>query len=101
MKYKAIPEEQRILVLPVEGPEMVGHIIIPESVRKDNGKPKTGHVVEVGEGSKDRPMKYHKGQLVVFSQYSGSEIELDLGDGPNTYIIMQQMDVWMKLEEIE
>jgi co-chaperonin GroES (HSP10) len=97
-KYIFEPAEQRVLVLPEEPEDRIGMIYVPDSIKKD--KPQIGKIVEAGEGSKDHPMKYYAGQLVMFSQYAGSEVEMDLGNGKKTYFVMNQMDIWGSLTEL-
>jgi chaperonin GroES len=98
MKYNFEPAEQRVLVLPHKQDEKIGRIIIPDSAKTD--KPNIGSIVRVGTGSKDYPMKYQVGQDVVFSTYSGTPLELDMGEGLKTYLIMNQLDIWGKLREV-
>lgn len=97
-RYDFEPAEQRVLVLPEEPEDRVGLIYVPPTVQKD--APRLGRVVAVGLGCKDNPMKYHVGQLVMFSQYAGSEMEMDRGDGKKTYSVMNQMDIWGVLTPI-
>jgi len=97
-KFNVEPAEQRVLILPDIEPDKIGHIWVPDTTKKET--PKMGTVIKTGRGSIDHPMEYLMGQKVVFSTYSGSEIELDLGDGLKIYLIMNQMDIWMKVTEI-
>lgn len=93
-KIEFIPEQQRILVLAdntVERKTSTG-IILPSTTQVE--KPGFGTVIEVGSGTKDIPMRYEKGQRVMFSNYAGIEIELDYpGYGIRTFKVMNQMDV--------
>jgi len=100
-KVNAIPAKQRVILLPDEPEKMMGKIIIPSSVEKDT--PKIGTLVRVGKGEKDIPMEYRVGQRVMISKYSGIEIELNLIDteGPKNYLVMNQMDIMMVIEEVE
>jgi co-chaperonin GroES (HSP10) len=98
-KYIMKPAEQRVLVLPEEEGDRIGLIFIPSTVQKD--VPKLGTVIAVGEGNIDIPMKYYPGQLVMFSQYAGSDLKVDLGDGEKTYSIMNQIDIWGTLTPLE
>lgn len=93
------PDEQRIIVLADKAPEKIGSIIVPDTSRKD--KPGRGTVKVVGRGDAERPMKYGPGDRVVFSLYSGTEIELDFEGTKETYLIMNQADIWGKLKEKE
>ena len=99
-KIDAIPAKQRVIMLPDTNPEKVGRIFIPSSSERE--APKTGTLVRVGKGEMDRPMEYKPGQRVMVSKYSGIEIELNLieADGPKTYLVMDQMDIMMVIEEV-
>lgn len=93
------PDVQRIIVLPEEAPEKIGSIIVPDSSRKE--KPGRGIVKLVGKGEADRPMKYQPGERVIYSLYSGTEVDLTFEGEPKTYLIMNQADVWGKIKNIE
>lgn len=101
-KFRFIPEDQRVLVLPEkkeEGKTKSG-IIIPTQVTED--MPLIGQVIAVGRGDADRPMRFNVGDTIVTSSYSGVEVELNLeGAGFNTYKVMNQMDIMGKLKKVE
>ena len=67
-------------------------IFLPESAKD---KPKRGKVVSVGAGilNKDTgdymPFTVKKGDTVIFSSYSGTEIKIDSDD----YLIMTEDDI--------
>ena len=97
--YKFVPAEQRVLVLPDEGSETrtASGIIIPGTAKE--GKAYMGRVICVGNGSADHPMSYVKGQKVVYSEYAGSSLTLDLVEGKETFQatefkLMNQNDIW-------
>ena len=90
-KVSFLPAEQRVLILPDSAPEKIGHIILPSGHSTD--KSKIGTVVVVGNGNVDNPMRYRVGQKVMFSQYAGVEVDLNLGDGEITYLLMNQIDI--------
>ena len=100
-KINAIPAKQRVIFLPDTNPEKVGNIYIPTSAERET--PRIGTLVRVGKGEKDVPMEYLVGQRVVVSKDSGIDIELNLlgTDGPKTYLVMNQMDIMMIIEEVE
>ena len=93
-KVKFIPESQRLLVLPDEKQDIRTRsgIIIPGKTEDD--KPSTGVVIVAGTGEKDRPMKYKNGDVVLYSNYAGIEVNLDLtGEGVKEYKVMNQLDI--------
>ena len=106
MKVKIRPAETRVLVLPDEQGEMKtkGGLIIPPDAKEE--KAKMGVIVAVGKGNADNPMLYSVGQRVIFSQYAGSPLLLDLVANGQEYTatefkIMNQMDIWGTIEEVK
>ena len=67
-------------------------IFLPESAK---GKPKQGKVVATGDGILNRdtgeriPFSVKKGDAVIFSSYSGTEIKIDSQE----YLIMTEEDI--------
>ncbi len=94
---KVRPLHDRILVRRIEEEEKTkGGLIIPDTAKE---KPQEGKVIAVGKGrvsedGKLRPLDLHKGDRVLFSKYSGSEIELE-GD---EHLIIREDDVLAVLE---
>ena len=94
---KLRPLHDRILVRRIEEEEKTkGGLIIPDTAKE---KPMEGRVIAVGEGkvSEDgtlRPLDVHKGDRVLFSKYSGTEIQLE-GD---EHLIIGEDDVLAVLE---
>ena len=94
---KVRPLHDRILVRRIEEEEKTkGGLIIPDTAKE---KPMEGKVIAVGEGrvSEDgtlRPLDLHKGDRVLFSKYSGTEIQLE-GD---EHLIIREDDVLAVLE---
>ncbi len=94
---KMRPLHDRILVRRIEEEEKTkGGLIIPDTAKE---KPMEGKVIAVGEGrvSEDgtlRPLEVHKGDRVLFSKYSGTEIQLE-GD---EHLIIREDDVLAVLE---
>ena len=75
MSVKVTPLHDRVIVKPAEKAEKTaGGIIIPDTAQD---KPQQGEVVAVGNGRKDEPMTVKVGDVVLFGQYGGTEIELD------------------------
>jgi len=96
-----VPDRQRVLVLsdtPEESRTATG-IILPDNLKEN--KPNIGLVVRVGKGEEDIPMRYKVGDKVLYSDYSGVEVEMDLVDkGYHTYRVMNQMDIMGKIVEV-
>ena len=94
---KVRPLHDRLLVKRIEEEEETkGGLIIPDTAKE---KPMEGKVIAVGEGkvSEDgtlRPLDVHKGDRVLFSKYSGTEIQLE-GD---EHLIIREDDVLAVLE---
>ena len=94
---KLRPLHDRILVRRIEGEEKTkGGLIIPDTAKE---KPQEGKVIAVGRGrvaedGKLRLLDVHKGDRVLFSKYSGTEIQvLD-----HEHLIIREDDVLAVLE---
>ena len=89
---KIRPLYDRILVKRIEEKEIKrGGIIIPDTAKE---KPQEGKVIAVGKGrvlddGKVQELTVKKGDKVLFSKYSGTEVKLD-GD---ELIIMKEADI--------
>lgn len=101
-EYKLYPADQRVVVLPhkkEESKTKMG-IILPGTNQEH--RPEIATIVEVGEGRKDHPMEYVVGQIVMFSDYAGIPISINLhGYGHDTYKVMDQADIIGRLKLIE
>ena len=90
MSYK--PLGDRILVKPKESEEKTkSGIVLPDSAKE---KPQEGKVVSVGEGARDDkgkriPMEIKKGDKVLYSKYSGTEVKIDDVE----HLIIKESDV--------
>ena len=76
---KVIPLGDRILIKREQAEKTKGGILLPDSAKE---KPKIGVVLEVGPGKVDEsgkkiPMNVKKGDRVLFSNYSGTEIKVN------------------------
>ena len=93
MSVKLYPLEDRVLVepLPVEEKTASG-IIIPDTAKE---KPTKGVVVAVGPGKKDEPLHVKVGDIVIYSKYSGTEINID----GKKYIILRQSDIYAVMDQ--
>jgi chaperonin GroES len=89
---KLRPLRDRILVRRTEEEKKTkGGLIIPDTAKE---KPQEGKVVAVGEGrvtedGKLRPLAVRKGDRVLFTKYSGTEIEVDSDE----HLIIREDDV--------
>ncbi len=89
---KMRPLQDRILIKRVEEEQKTaGGIIIPDSAKE---KPQEGRVVAVGNGKvgddgKVRPLDVKKGDRILFSKYSGTEVKLD----GEEHMIIREEDV--------
>ena len=94
---KIRPLQDRILVKRIEEEEKTkGGIIIPDSAKE---KPQEGKVIAVGNGKvtddgKTVSLEVQKGDRVLFSKYSGTEVNLE-GD---EHLIIREDDVLAILE---
>jgi len=102
MKQLSInPAEQRVVVLPdkPEEHQTKGGIWVPLTATES--APEIATVVAVGKGDKNDPMLYYPNQRVIYSQYSGVEIKMNLiGHGENTYKVMNQLDIMAVIKEV-
>ena len=89
---KIRPLQDRILVKRIEEEETTkGGIIIPDTAKE---KPQEGKVIAVGKGKVDddgkaHPLDVKKGDRVLFSKYSGTEVNIE-GD---EHLIIREDDV--------
>jgi chaperonin GroES len=89
---KIRPLQDRILVKRIDEEEKTkGGIIIPDTAKE---KPQEGKVIAVGKGKIDDEGKVHpldvkKGDRVLFSKYSGTEVNIE-GD---EHLIIREDDV--------
>ena len=94
---KVRPLHDRILVKRIEEEKKTkGGLIIPDTAKE---KPQEAKVIAVGKGrvSEDgtlRPIDVHKGDRVLFTKYSGAEIQV-AGD---EHLIIREDDVLAVLE---
>jgi len=88
---KIQPIGDRILVKRVESIAKKGGIIIPDTAKE---KPMEAEVVEVGTGKlmkdgKRQPFDVKKGDRVIISKYSGSEITID----DEEYLLIEESNI--------
>ena len=96
MKIK--PLLDRLVVERIEQEsKTAGGIIIPDNAKE---KPKQGKVLAVGPGAKDEngkrnPIDVEAGDIVLFTQWAGSEIKMD----GKEYLVLKESDVIGIIEE--
>ncbi|MFH0873424.1 MAG: co-chaperone GroES [Candidatus Komeilibacteria bacterium] len=91
MKLK--PLGDRVVVKPSAAEEITkSGIILPDTVDKE--KKAEGEIVAIGNGEKVTKLNLSIGQHVVYSQYSGTEFELDKQD----YKILSEEDLLAVIE---
>jgi chaperonin GroES len=89
---KIRPLQDRLLVKRIEEEEKSrGGIIIPDTAKE---KPSEGRVLAVGKGKvsddgKVTPLDVKKGDRILFSKYSGTEVQVD----GEEHIIIREDDV--------
>jgi chaperonin GroES len=89
---KIRPLQDRILVKRIDEEEKTkGGIIIPDTAKE---KPQEGKVIAVGKGKVDEDGKVHrldvkKGDRVLFSKYSGTEVNIEGAE----HLIIREDDV--------
>ncbi|MEE3330185.1 MAG: co-chaperone GroES [Myxococcota bacterium] len=94
---KIRPLHDRIVVKRIEEETTTaGGIIIPDSAKE---KPQEGKIVAVGNGKiaddgKITPLDVKKGDKILFSKYSGSEINVEGAE----HLIMREDDVLAVIE---
>ena len=85
------PLQDRVVVKMTEAEETTKGGIILSAAAKE--KPQVAEIIEVGPGGvvdgKEIKMEVQKGQKVITSKYSGTEVKLD----GEKYIIVRQSDI--------
>ncbi|MBW7866801.1 MAG: co-chaperone GroES [Brumimicrobium sp.] len=82
------PLNDRVLIEPMAAEEKTASGIIIPDTAKD--KPVRGTVVAVGKGKKDEPMTVKEGDIVLYGEYSGTEIKID----GKAFLIMREADIY-------
>lgn len=86
VKFKPLADRVLIESAPAEQKTASG-IIIPDTAKE---KPLKGTVIAVGPGKTDEPMTVKKGDMVLFGQYSGTEINIE----GKTFLVMRESDIY-------
>jgi len=89
---KIRPLGQNVLLRRLEAEEKTkGGIVLPDTAKE---KPKEGEVLAIGEGEiqkdgKRKDFQVKKGDRVIFSSYSGTEVKL----GGDEFLIISEDDI--------
>ncbi len=82
------PLADRVLIEPAAAVEKtIGGIIIPDTAKE---KPREGVVKAVGVGVLGIKLTVKEGDVVLYGQYSGTEIKIEGKD----YLIMKESDIF-------
>ena len=85
---KLVPLGDRVVLKPLVAEETTkSGIVLPG---QDKEKPQQAEVVAVGPGTSEVKMEVRKGDKVIFSKYSGTEVKLEEND---KYIVVKQEDI--------
>ena len=88
-KFVLQPIDDRVVVEPDEGPsETAGGIVLPDTAKE---KPQRGTVLAAGEIAE---LHVHVGDVVIFKQYAGTDVELD---GGRTVKVLKAEDLLAKV----
>lgn len=95
MKFR--PLHDRVLLRRIESSETTaGGIIIPDTAKE---KPSEGEVISVGSGVRDEagkliPLDVKAGDVVLFSKWSGTEVNVDGED----LLVVKESDIMGVIE---
>lgn len=88
-KVKISALHDRVIILRDKADEVSkGGIVIPDTNKE---KPGRGVIVAIGPGSAEKPTQAKVGDKVLFSKYSGQEIEYEDVD----YLVMREDEILM------
>ena len=86
------PLGNRVLIKKIEVEETTDAGFILTNANKK--APQKAEIVAVGNGTKDEPMELKAGETVIFSQFGGTDIEVE----GETYTLMNQSDILAVIE---
>ena len=86
-KIKLTPLADKVIVQQAEAEtKTASGIIIPDTAQE---KPQKGHIVAVGQGTKENPITVKVGDSVLYGKYAGTELKFDGED----FLIMKESDI--------
>lgn len=95
MKELFNPLHDRVIVIPDEADDLsAGGLVIPDTAKE---RPAQGIVFACGPGLKDQPMQLVKGDYVLYSKYSGTEIKYK----DELYVFLRESDILTAMDEGE
>ena len=93
MSFAIKPLGDRVVIKRLEAEEKTASgIILPGQAKE---KPQMAEVVAVGPGTEDIKMELAVGDMVIFSQYAGTEVKFE----GEEYTIRAQKDILAKVEK--
>ena len=93
MSFAIKPLGDRVVIKRLEAEEKTASgIILPGQAKE---KPQMAEVVAVGPGTEDIKMELAVGDMVICSQYAGTEVKFE----GEEYTIMGQKDILAKVEK--
>ena len=93
MSFAIKPLGDRVVIKRLEAEEKTASgIILPGQAKE---KPQMAEVLAVGPGTEDVKMELAVGDMVIFSQYAGTEVKFE----GEEYTIMGQKDILAKVEK--
>lgn len=84
---KLVPLGDRVVLKQLEAEETTKSGIVLPGQSKE--KPQQAEVIAVGPGTEEVKMEVKKGDQVIYSKYSGTDVNLD----DTEYIIVKQSDI--------
>jgi chaperonin GroES len=84
---KLVPLADRVVLKQLEAEETTKSGIVLPGQNKE--KPQQAKVIAVGPGTEEVKMEVKKGDEVIYSKYSGTEVKID----DKEYIIVKQSDI--------
>jgi chaperonin GroES len=96
MKIRPLADKVLVQRLEAEN-KTAGGIVLPDTAKE---KPKKGKVIAVGKGKilddgKLKPMQVKKGDTVLFTSYTGTEIKIN----GKEHLIMDESDIMAVFEQ--
>jgi chaperonin GroES len=87
IKMKLVPLGDRVVLKQLVAEETTKSGIVLPGQNKE--KPQQAEVIAVGPGTEDVKMEVKKGDQVIYSKYSGTEVKID----EEEFIICKQSDI--------
>lgn len=95
LREKLILAKSKIMIKQHDETVTPAGILIPATAARKKEGGMWGTIVATHEDSREYPIIYPVGTRVVYSQYSGSEVELPMLCGKPGFLIMNDDDIWL------